>query len=66
LYPNPTTDFINFEDGQQRNFQVYDINGGLIKSGFRNEIDLGSYPSGIYTIQYVQEKKMWSERIIKN
>jgi hypothetical protein len=60
IYPNPTTDFIFVEVmedyGNEVSFEVYSANGILLENivlaanSFRQEIDLSTYPSGMYVL----------------
>ena len=49
LYPNPTTGKVYLETAS--NIKVYDIRGALLTETFDNQVDLSSYPQGIYFLQ---------------
>lgn len=61
LYPNPTTQFVTVEVGYEKFVQkheyvmVFDINGKLMQriplTSTREQIDLSSYPSGVYVVK---------------
>ena len=53
IYPNPTTGIINI--GQQANIKVYSLQGALLQETFGTQVNLSSYPQGIYQLQVNDE-----------
>lgn len=54
LFPNPTFDYLNiqFNDGKQHLFKIFDMNGRLILSSeLRGKIDLSFLEPGVYIIK---------------
>jgi hypothetical protein len=49
IYPNPTTSIVNI--GQQANIKVYSLQGTLLQETFGTQVNLSSYPQGIYQLQ---------------
>lgn len=50
IYPNPATDYIQV-DLEISNWDIYTINGEILKSGSGNKIDVSSLAEGIYYIK---------------
>ena len=61
VYPNPSSDFINlqFSKTENRNIQVFDINGRLVSESESDQtlvsIDARNLIQGVYTVK-VNEK----------
>jgi hypothetical protein len=74
IYPNPTSDFVEFETRdieQGRQIKIYDINGRQINiSDFNNrkaQIFINEFPSGLYTYQIILKNKILNRgTFIKN
>jgi len=49
LYPNPTNSKVYIQ--KESNIKVYTIQGILLQEAFGKEIDLSTYPQGLYLIQ---------------
>lgn len=70
VFPNPTTDLINIKYKSQSsiNFDIYSINGKLIKSylSYRdNQLDLNFLDKGIYFFQFYVGNSKIINKIIK-
>lgn len=50
IYPNPTTGIFTVQDVTGE-IQVYDLFGRLVLRSNKKEIDMGSYPKGIYMVR---------------
>lgn len=74
VYPNPVSDFVKFEvENAQKNLEVsiFDNNGRRVEqltfSGNSIEVNLGSYPAGMYTYKLTGENNLFgSGSFIKN
>jgi PKD repeat protein len=55
IYPNPTSNFINIENIQNSEINIYDVNGKLVYSKFIKEnklvLDIKDWANGIYFIK---------------
>ncbi|TNF00527.1 MAG: T9SS type A sorting domain-containing protein, partial [Bacteroidetes bacterium] len=72
IYPNPTNDILNVEvsAGKIQSLNIYDINGGLIKS-FTDQndylqVNVSHLEKGIYLLEVVTEKGTEMKRFVKN
>jgi penicillin-binding protein-related factor A (putative recombinase) len=70
LYPNPTTGLINIniKDFNRINFDVFSINGKLIKSYSYYElhqVDFNFLHKGIYFMRFYIDNKVIVKKIIK-
>jgi len=74
VFPNPTSGLVNLtNEGEtgEFNITVFDAAGRLIvdertvlSTGANLEMDLGSYEAGIYTIRFVSENRVGTQRIV--
>lgn len=71
IYPNPTREFISFENFQGTTFaevSLIDLNGRVVKKEFDfpagNQFSLDNLPEGIYFIRIVSDKKKFVNRLI--
>ena len=70
VYPNPTTGLINlnFINISSINFDVFSINGKLIKRyiDYKNSrLDFSNQDKGVYFIQFYVDNKVIVKKIIK-
>ncbi len=72
VYPNPSMDFIQFElpENEKRNFtlRLLDVKGNVLDewSEPTRSLQISSYPSGTYIIQWIQEGQMiHAQKIVK-
>ena len=49
IYPNPTTGIFTVQG--EREIEVYDLFGRLVLRSNKSQIDMGSYPKGIYIVR---------------
>lgn len=70
VYPNPTQDFIQLQLGDMNNCNVsiYNIIGEIMLN--RNvrdnqKIDLSQFPNGVYYVEFIENGKLISEKILK-
>lgn len=71
IYPNPTTDLINleFNNNEQKNIQIYSLNGKIIKEviSYENQIslDVSNLDQGLYLIKTSTKNNTQVSRFIK-
>jgi len=65
VYPNPSFDIFIVDTRLNVNIAVYDMNGKMIMQSTSKQIDLSSYPSGIYNMTIIHEGLRITKRIIK-
>ena len=66
IYPNPTTNVVNFEGYYDINIEMYDMVGNLILSKDNvSKIDITDYPSGIYNLKILYNGNNINHRLIK-
>ena len=69
VYPNPTIGVVYFEGLETldvKSIKVFNSSGVLIKgSNHTRSIDLSSFPSGIYFIQFYSQNRISTHKIIK-
>ena len=72
VYPNPASDFITIEFAEQiekSNYEIIDISGRKINSGFINNtkynIDISKMERGIYFINILNKQNSFSKKFIK-
>lgn len=63
LYPNPTEGLINIS-GKLNSYMVYDQSGRLVHTGNTNQINLRSFPKGIYFISIQHSQGRSNHRIL--
>lgn len=69
LYPNPVNDILNLsiDKGIQFNYQLFDINGQLIKIGNDSKLDLRSCENGLYFIKlFIEDNYSSTHKILKH
>ncbi len=70
LYPNPATNYINFNDPQLNNsaYIIYTNSGKKVKNGFikNNKININNLKTGIYILEINSSKGKIVKKIIKN
>ena len=66
IYPNPTNKFINIDNIQNSEINIYDINGKLIYKQFINEnklvLDIKDWANGIYFIKTQSDTKSFIKK----
>ena len=68
VYPNPSSDYINFEaDTEIQNIAVYNLIGQLFVNSNLNKVDISRLPNGTYIVEVVliDGQKKYS-KIVKN
>lgn len=70
VYPNPATNYITIESEIAMNsFEVYDINGRLLKTIMptrsQSQIDISDLVQGIYLLEMQANEMVYTEKIIK-
>lgn len=67
VFPNPTSQFIQFNTNKSFEIELYDATGQMIfsKMGMPNElIDVSRFSNGVYIIKIKIDKKIYFEKII--
>lgn len=69
IYPNPATDFIQFNAPASCQFQVMDVSGKIIESGNSNGghvvLNINQYPQGLYVIKAISNGEQHLYRFSK-
>ena len=70
VYPNPTTDIINFERNKvDENYEIINLLGKVELSGKTNSkkstIDISTLSNGVYFLKILSENNPFSQKIIK-
>lgn len=67
LYPNPTSNYINFESKFAFNLKMYDIKGNLVltKQNASNQVNISNLSAGIYLIKIDCNGTFLSKKIVK-
>jgi len=71
VYPNPSTDQVkmDIEKGEEGTLRILDMNGNVMSETQlrvgQNVIEVGEYPKGFYIAEYVTEKGIQQETLIK-
>jgi len=67
VYPNPTNDIVNITGIYEFDYELYDINGSLLKQGknCHESIDISKQNPGLYQLRISSKDRIWSEKIIK-
>ena len=69
IYPNPSTGTFNIENLEtNQTYQVYDVNGRLVKASIvNNQLDLSNEPNGVYLLRVQLENgEVVSKKLMKN
>ncbi|HOV92932.1 MAG TPA: T9SS type A sorting domain-containing protein [Candidatus Kapabacteria bacterium] len=67
IYPNPANDFINISPYSGWNYEIYDLLGNNMQSGFidSDKINVASFLPGFYTIRFSNATKTEVRKFIK-
>lgn len=67
IAPNPTNGWFTIDtELENAHFRIYDITGKLLISSKEKELNLSTYPSGIYLLHFYNgEKRLGVEKIVK-
>jgi len=68
IYPNPATDYVNVKNYIGWQYEMHDLLGHNIKSGFVNSenINVAKISSGFYTLIFSKEGQQVIQKFIKN
>jgi len=58
---------VSWKDGKRGEVMVYDMQGRILERfslAISHTIDLGRYPAGMYVMQMVQEKQVFTEKVV--
>lgn len=64
IYPNPATDVVHVK-GDVSSVTVYTINGTLLYQGTGKNIDVSSFPAGVYPVKLTTDSGTVVHRLIK-
>lgn len=64
VYPNPTADIFRVKSNTVENIEIYNINGVLLKTTNKKEIDLSQHSKGIYLAKITTDKGTAIKKII--
>lgn len=67
IFPNPAYDFINISPYSGWNYEIYDLLGNNMQSGFidSDKINVALFPPGFYTIRFSNATKTEVRKFIK-
>jgi len=67
IYPNPANDFISISPYSGWNYEIYDLLGNNMQSGFidSDKINVASFLPGFYTIRFSNATKTEVRKFIK-
>lgn len=51
VYPNPASSYVKISDNKSINYQLYNLTGRLIKTGFDTQINVSNLVNGIYVVK---------------
>ncbi len=70
LFPNPTSDYININNGEIQNIKIYDMRG--IEINYKAEffgnlvrINVSDLQTGMYVVRYELQGKIYNEKFVK-
>jgi len=70
IYPNPAADelYVRLRDKRMESYRIFNMMGQLVAKGKLTaaSIDVSGLNAGIYTIEFVSDKKQLTRRIVKN
>lgn len=69
VFPNPTNDWIHWQNGKVKEVQVFNTNGQLMLSAFDvDRLDFSPFPQGIYFIRFKENQsgQVVFAKVIKN
>lgn len=65
IYPNPANSVINLEVSDNLSWEIYDIQGKLLKRGDAKTIDIADIKNGLYILQARTDKAIVMKKFIK-
>ena len=66
VYPNPTSGKVKVDSDEVTRIDVYNVNGQLVKSVFKDSVvDISSLPSGVYTLKVETIQSTFVCRVVK-
>lgn len=66
VYPNPTTDFVEFEGVNPDKARAISVNGSIAELPISNgRVDLRSLPGGLYLIEVIEQDKLYRNKVFK-
>ena len=68
VYPNPANQFLYVQNANDIPYQIYDLNGKLVQTGWvnQNQISVDNLLSGLYILILQNNHQTQSTRFIKN
>lgn len=64
IFPNPAVDFIEIQSNSNVEYKLFNMQGGLVKSGNEKVVSVQELPKGMYIIEYFNQSQVLFERII--
>ena len=67
IYPNPVKDFLNIQNNQKYDFEIYNMLGKLVLKGdnIENQINVNTLTKGIYILRLKNDDKIFNQKFIK-
>lgn len=67
IYPNPVKDFLNIQNSQKYDFEIYNMLGKLVLKGdnIENQINVNTLTKGIYILKLINDEKIFNQKFIK-
>ncbi|PHR31050.1 MAG: hypothetical protein COA38_08895 [Fluviicola sp.] len=65
IYPNPTAGKISIKTENIEKIEIMNVHGGLVYVGIEKEIDIGSFPKGVYFINVLANGRMFTNKLVK-
>lgn len=67
IYPNPVKDFLNIQNSQKYDFEIYNMLGKLVLKGdnIENQINVNTLTKGIYILKLINDEKIFNKKFIK-
>lgn len=66
MFPNPTSNFINFESTESLKWELFDFQGRLLKFGQEHIIDIQDFKDGLYILKVKINDITITKKIIKS
>lgn len=68
IHPNPTRDFIIFNDLNNAQYRIFDLYGKQIKCGYvsntRYTVDVSQWSAGVYLVKILKNNKILSQKVV--
>ena len=65
-YPNPVRDVLRLKGVAQAAIRIVDVlNSEIYKGIYTDGLDVSAFPKGVYFIDFLEDKKMYRTKFIK-